>query len=32
VVAVSLVISFLATIYPAYKASKSNPAEILRYE
>lgn len=28
----ALVISFLATIYPAYKASKSNPAEILRYE
>lgn len=28
----SLAISFLATIYPAYKASKSNPAEILRYE
>ncbi len=28
----SLALSFLATIYPAYKASKSNPAEILRYE
>lgn len=28
----ALVLSFLATIYPAYKASKSNPAEILRYE
>lgn len=28
----ALVISFLATIYPAYKASKSNPAEVLRYE
>jgi lipoprotein-releasing system permease protein len=28
----SLAISFLATIYPAYKASKANPAEILRYE
>lgn len=28
----SLVISFLATIYPAYKASNANPAEILRYE
>jgi lipoprotein-releasing system permease protein len=32
IVGMSLVISFLATIYPAYKASKSNPAEILRYE
>ena len=28
----SLLLSFLATIYPAYKASKTNPAEILRYE
>lgn len=28
----SLLLSFLATLYPAYKASKSNPAEILRYE
>lgn len=28
----ALVISFLATIYPAYKASKACPAEILRYE
>ncbi len=29
---IALVVSFLATIYPAYKASKSNPAEVLRYE
>jgi len=28
----ALILSFLATIYPAHKASKSNPAEILRYE
>ena len=28
----ALIFSFLATIYPAYKASKSNPAEILRHE
>ena len=28
----SLMLSFLATLYPAYKASKANPAEILRYE
>jgi lipoprotein-releasing system permease protein len=27
----SLLLSFLATIYPALKASKTNPAEILRY-
>lgn len=27
----SLLLSFLATIYPALKASKANPAEILRY-
>ncbi len=32
IVAMALLLSFLATIYPAYKASKSNPAEILRYE
>jgi lipoprotein-releasing system permease protein len=28
----SLVLSFLATIYPARRASKMNPAEALRYE
>jgi lipoprotein-releasing system permease protein len=27
----SLTFSFLATLYPAYKASKSNPSDILRY-
>jgi lipoprotein-releasing system permease protein len=32
IVGMSLLISFLATLYPAYKASKANPAEILRYE
>ena len=32
ITSMALVLSFLATIYPAYKASKSNPAEILRYE
>ena len=32
IVGMSLVISFLATLYPAYKASKADPAEILRYE
>jgi lipoprotein-releasing system permease protein len=32
IVSMALVLSFLATLYPAYKASKSNPAELLRYE
>ncbi len=32
ITSMSLVLSFLATLYPAYKASKSQPAEILRYE
>ena len=32
IVGMALVLSFFATLYPAYKASKANPAEILRYE
>lgn len=32
VVAITLGLSFLATLYPAYRASKFNPAEALRYE
>ena len=28
----SFVISFVATIYPSYRAAKVNPAEALRYE
>jgi lipoprotein-releasing system permease protein len=29
---ISLVLSFLATIYPSWRASRVNPAEALRYE
>jgi lipoprotein-releasing system permease protein len=29
---VSLVLAFLATLYPSWRASKVNPAEALRYE
>ena len=29
---VSLVISFVATIYPSWRASRVNPVEALRYE
>lgn len=28
----SLILSFLATIYPAFRASKTNPVDVLRYE
>jgi lipoprotein-releasing system permease protein len=28
----ALVISFLATLYPAYRAARVQPAEVLRYE
>jgi lipoprotein-releasing system permease protein len=31
ITSMSFTLSFLATLYPAYKASKSKPAEILRY-
>jgi lipoprotein-releasing system permease protein len=29
---VSLVLSFIATLYPSWRASRTNPAEALRYE
>ena len=29
---VSLVLSFIATLYPSWRASRVNPAEALRYE
>ena len=32
IIVFSLIISILASIYPAYKASKTDPAEVLRYD
>ena len=32
IVSLSLILSFLATIYPAMRAAKIQPAEALRYE
>jgi len=29
---ISLVLAFLATIYPSWRASRVNPAQALRYE
>ena len=31
-IASALALSFLATLYPSWRASKINPAEALRYE
>ena len=32
IAAVSLALSFVATIYPSWRAARVNPAEALRYE
>jgi lipoprotein-releasing system permease protein len=32
VAVVSLVLAFVATLYPSWRASRVNPAEALRYE
>ncbi len=32
IVAIALVLAFVATVYPSWRASKVNPAEALRYE
>jgi lipoprotein-releasing system permease protein len=32
VVVISLLLSFAATLYPSWRASRVNPAEALRYE
>ena len=32
VTVISLVLAFLATLYPSWRASRVNPAEALRYE
>jgi lipoprotein-releasing system permease protein len=32
VVLISLLLSFVATLYPSWRASRVNPAEALRYE
>jgi lipoprotein-releasing system permease protein len=32
IIVMTLVLTFLATLYPAYKASSTDPVQVLRYE